>query len=325
MTVLTTDEIDRELASRTKEVAAMSATLIELDEPSRARARASLSADRRDRATVGGDREVTRAAVGGPGADDVDPGLGAHGAGAPIEARRRRPRRVDEVAARAAARGVAPAESRWRSVRSAAPVKRSSTSGSPTRRNGCAPPTRPWSSSSTPSTGSTHWSPRGSHRRRNDSTRPARPDPKEIAELLAVSATDPLSLTTRDVEKRITAIADSVERRSAELAELAALQANWPDALATTASAAWTTLRDATQRAAQIRTHAEQNGAGRPASRSTPTPNRTCAPSCGRSPHRIRRRCGRCGTGSRRRCEPRARTNSSRRACSTVAANSRDG
>ena len=59
--------------------------------------------------------------------------------------------------------------------------------------------------------------------------------PEEIAELLAVSATDPLSLTTRDIEKRIAAIADSVEQRSAELAELAAIQSNWPDAVATTA------------------------------------------------------------------------------------------
>ena len=32
MTELTTDAIDRELASRTKEVAAMSATLVELDD-----------------------------------------------------------------------------------------------------------------------------------------------------------------------------------------------------------------------------------------------------------------------------------------------------
>ena len=42
--------------------------------------------------------------------------------------------------------------------------------------------------------------------------------PKEIADLLAVSATDPLSLTKHEVEQRIIAIADSVERRSAELA-----------------------------------------------------------------------------------------------------------
>ena len=78
-------------------------------QPRRARARASLSADRRDRATVDGDREIARAAVGGPGPDDVDPGVRADVAGAPIKARRRRPRRVDEIAARASARGVSPA------------------------------------------------------------------------------------------------------------------------------------------------------------------------------------------------------------------------
>jgi hypothetical protein len=81
--------------------------------------------------------------------------------------------------------------------------------------------------------------------------------PNEIAELLAVSATDPLSLTTPDVEERIVAIADSIERRSAELAELAALQANWPEALANTASQL-DALRVATQHAAQIRARAQQ-------------------------------------------------------------------
>jgi hypothetical protein len=81
--------------------------------------------------------------------------------------------------------------------------------------------------------------------------------PKEIAELLQISATDPLSLTTHDVEVRIIAIANNVERRSAELAELAALQANWPDALATSALRL-DELRDATQQAAQIRARAEQ-------------------------------------------------------------------
>ena len=51
--------------------------------------------------------------------------------------------------------------------------------------------------------------------------------PKEVGELLAVSATDPLSLSTAEVEERIRVIADDVDRRSAELAELAALRANW--------------------------------------------------------------------------------------------------
>lgn len=81
--------------------------------------------------------------------------------------------------------------------------------------------------------------------------------PKEIDELLTVSATDPLSLTPQQIEQRIRAIADSVERRSAELAELAALQANWPDALASIA-AQLDALRDGVQRAAQARERAEQ-------------------------------------------------------------------
>ena len=81
--------------------------------------------------------------------------------------------------------------------------------------------------------------------------------PKEIAELLQISATDPLSLTTRDIEKRITAIADSVQQRAAELTELAAIQSNWPDALATTAQLL-DELRDASARATEIRTRALQ-------------------------------------------------------------------
>jgi hypothetical protein len=81
--------------------------------------------------------------------------------------------------------------------------------------------------------------------------------PKEMAELLEVSATDPLSLKPHEVERRISAIADSIERRSAERAELAALQANWPDALAATALKL-DTLRDATQQAAQVRARAEK-------------------------------------------------------------------
>jgi hypothetical protein len=92
-------------------------------------------------------------------------------------------------------------------------------------------------------------------RERLDETGVARP--KEIAELLAVSATDPLSLTERDVDKRVIAIADRIERQSHELADLAALQANWPDALAK-AALELDTLRDVTQNAAQVRSHAEQ-------------------------------------------------------------------
>jgi hypothetical protein len=79
--------------------------------------------------------------------------------------------------------------------------------------------------------------------------------PEEMADLLQISATDPLSLTTREVEQRVAVIANSVERRSAELAELAAIQSNWPDALATTARSL-EDLRDASARATEIRMHA---------------------------------------------------------------------
>jgi hypothetical protein len=81
--------------------------------------------------------------------------------------------------------------------------------------------------------------------------------PEEIAQLLQASATDPLSLTAREVEERIVAIANSVEARSAELAELAAIQSNWADALATTAQRL-DELRDASTRATEIRMHAVQ-------------------------------------------------------------------
>jgi hypothetical protein len=81
--------------------------------------------------------------------------------------------------------------------------------------------------------------------------------PDEIGELLKVSATDPLSLTARDIEQRTTAIAAIVERQSAELAELAAIQSNWPEAFAATAQLL-DELRDAGMRAAEIRAHAVQ-------------------------------------------------------------------
>jgi len=81
--------------------------------------------------------------------------------------------------------------------------------------------------------------------------------PQEIAELLEISATDPLSLATRDIEQRIKEIADTVEKQSAELAELAAIQSNWSDSLATTADSL-DELRDAGARATQTRAHAVQ-------------------------------------------------------------------
>jgi hypothetical protein len=81
--------------------------------------------------------------------------------------------------------------------------------------------------------------------------------PKQIAELLAVSATDPLSLTAPDVEERVRVIAADVDRRSIELAELAALQSNWGDAIAVTVGQL-DTLRDAVARAADVRVRVEQ-------------------------------------------------------------------
>ncbi|TPG32743.1 hypothetical protein [Mycolicibacterium hodleri] len=82
--------------------------------------------------------------------------------------------------------------------------------------------------------------------------------PREVAELLAVSATDPLALTTQDVEERIRVIANEVEHRSAELAELSALRANWPGAIGETA-ARLDTLRQGVDRLAEIRATAERD------------------------------------------------------------------
>ena len=82
--------------------------------------------------------------------------------------------------------------------------------------------------------------------------------PKELADLLTVSAVDPLSLTAHDVDQRIASIADRVQRRSTELTELADLQANWPAALAATALQL-DALRAATQRAALAQTNAQRS------------------------------------------------------------------
>ena len=79
--------------------------------------------------------------------------------------------------------------------------------------------------------------------------------PEELADLLEVTATDPLSLATHDIEARINSIADSVERRSAELAELAAIQSNWSEHLAATAESL-DALRQAGVRATETRERA---------------------------------------------------------------------
>jgi hypothetical protein len=84
------------------------------------------------------------------------------------------------------------------------------------------------------------------------------PGPSSITELLAISATDPLSLTAHDVEERVRAIAVDVDRRSAELAQLTALQSDWPAALATAADRLGE-LRAVTDRAADVRTRVERD------------------------------------------------------------------
>lgn len=69
--------------------------------------------------------------------------------------------------------------------------------------------------------------------------------PTEIADLLTVSATDPLCLTTRDVDQRI-----------ATIAELVTLHANWPEVITSTFGRL-DELRTATELAQQARIDAE--------------------------------------------------------------------
>jgi hypothetical protein len=68
--------------------------------------------------------------------------------------------------------------------------------------------------------------------------------PKDITDLLAVSASDPLSLTTEDIDRRITVIS-----------EVVAFEVNWPSAVADTAERL-DALRDAILDAANTRASA---------------------------------------------------------------------
>jgi hypothetical protein len=81
--------------------------------------------------------------------------------------------------------------------------------------------------------------------------------PKELVDLLALSATDPLSLTPQDVDQRLGAVEADVERRAAELAELAALRADWPAAMAD-AVGRLDAVRETAKRASDARTRVEQ-------------------------------------------------------------------
>jgi hypothetical protein len=68
--------------------------------------------------------------------------------------------------------------------------------------------------------------------------------PREVTDLLGVSASDPLSLTAHEIERRIAAIAELVQ-----------VQTHWPDAVAETA-VRLDALRDAVRQATQIRERA---------------------------------------------------------------------
>jgi hypothetical protein len=72
------------------------------------------------------------------------------------------------------------------------------------------------------------------------------PVPSEITDLLAVSATDPLSLTDGEIDRRI-----------ADIAELVDVQTNWSDAVIATAESL-NALRDAVRTAAEARERATQ-------------------------------------------------------------------
>ncbi len=82
--------------------------------------------------------------------------------------------------------------------------------------------------------------------------------PQMMLDLLEVTATDPLSLRPHQVDERIASIVSSVERCAAERTELAALHANWPEALASVESRL-AALGEATRRADQVREHAERS------------------------------------------------------------------
>lgn len=78
-----------------------------------------------------------------------------------------------------------------------------------------------------------------------------------IADLLSRSATDPLALTTPEIDARIAELSDMLRNHATVLAELAAMAANWPTAVAQTRSR-WDTLRATRERAAHARAEVER-------------------------------------------------------------------
>jgi hypothetical protein len=83
-------------------------------------------------------------------------------------------------------------------------------------------------------------------------------EPAGVADLLAVAATDPLSLSDDAIETRLRAITAGLEKRAAEYAALAELRANW-DAAVEKTSAALDTLHATAVRAAEVRERARHH------------------------------------------------------------------
>ncbi|MFI6166596.1 hypothetical protein ACIBCN_07395 [Nocardia sp. NPDC051052] len=78
-----------------------------------------------------------------------------------------------------------------------------------------------------------------------------------IAELLRRSATDPLALTAAEIDARLAELSGAVRREAAVLAELAAVAANWPAAIAS-ARQRLDALGETRERAAQARVKVER-------------------------------------------------------------------
>lgn len=84
------------------------------------------------------------------------------------------------------------------------------------------------------------------------------PEPAGVADLLAVAATDPLSLSAGAIETRVRAITVGFEKQAAELAVLAELRSNWVAAVQET-SGALDRLRASVARAGQVRDRARRH------------------------------------------------------------------
>ncbi len=256
MTVLTTDEIDRELGSRAKEVAAMSATLVELD------SHAGLLHVRRYPPTGATAQRWTTIEISLSQLwDDLGRMTSILESAQTMRARRSKPDDDDRAELTKLLR-ERPLEVSRRLI----PLAQRQISGpgeaveyvglaDTAQRMHSAYPAVVEFLDAVDGMNSLIAERLGPSERRLDETGIAAPE--EMAALLAVSATDPLSLTERDIEKRVIAIADRIEQLARERTDLTALQANWPDALAKTV-AALDALRDMTQHAAQVHAQAEQ-------------------------------------------------------------------